>query len=257
MAQGDYVFRLSHLTGMGMSGINANDSTPAMQPGHICFVQDAFGYKVLKYVRATATVAQGSVVSRFGGVNGTTVVSNVTSGSTTTAGKAATWTANAEVGALFYVHDNDDSAGAAPEGEISVVAANTAALLTLDASLPLSVAVAANDDVTTVANYQAEASADGDLSVTCLGVVAGKDGITSGNYGWAIMEGVTKAKATTNAITTFNPVVCGTGCIDAFGSDGQELWVGTSLGTYASDNAALTLPVRMNCFTASGIGTAP
>lgn len=257
MAAGDYVFRLSHLTGMGMSSINANDATPVSQPGHICFVQDAFGYKVLKYVRATATLAQGACASRYGGVNGTTVITNLDSGSTTTALKSAAWTANAEVGAVFYVHDDAGAAGAAPEGEISVVVSNTAGQLNLDPLLPLTAALAVNDDVTTISTYQCEGSADGDLSVTCLGIVAASGGITSGNYGWVIMEGVTKAKATTNAITTFNPIVCGSSCVDAFGTDGQELWIGTSLGTYAADNAALTLPVRMNCFTASGIGTSP
>jgi hypothetical protein len=161
------------------------------------------------------------------------------------------------VGGIFYVHDDAGAAGAAPEGEMSIVSANSTTLITLDPRLPLTTALAVNDDVSIISTYQCEAAADGDLNNIVMGVVIGANGITSGNYGWVQMEGVTKAKATTNAITTQNPVVTGTSCIDAFGTDGQELWVGTSLATYSSDNAATTLPVRLSLFSLSAIGTAP
>jgi hypothetical protein len=45
--------------------------------------------------------------------------------------------------------------------------------------------------------------------------------------------------------------------VGPFGSDGQELHVGTALGVVASDSVALTVPVRLNLFTAASVATAP
>lgn len=256
MAAGDYVLRLSHLSGMGMAGINANDASPTIDPGHINFVRDAFGYKVLQYCRIFATATQGSLTSRWGGVNGSTAVTGITSGSTTTAVKSAAWTADTQQGAIFYVSDDAGAAGAAPEGEVSIVASNTAGQLTLEPTLPLTAAIASNDAVRTISNWQGEASADGDLNQTVLGVVLGSGGITSGYYGWIQREGFCKAKCELS-ITVDTPVVAHTGTVGPFGSDGQELHIGTALGVVAADQVALTVPVRLNLFTAASVATAP
>ena len=256
MAAGDYTLNLGHITGLGMHDINGDDAVPQMRPGTIAFVVDAFGYRVLRYCNFKNAMLQGELASRAGGVNGTTVITDLVSGTTTSATDSGQ-TADLFNGALFYVHDNADSAGAAPEGEMSVVTTNTASLITLEPDLPMSVAMAVNDDVTIISNWQVQDSADGDLSITVMGVVIGNQGITSGRYGWVQMEGFAKALTSAASITTFNPVVSGANLVAEFGTDGQELWIGTSLGTFTSDNVALTLPVRLNCFSPSGIGTAP
>lgn len=256
MAQGDYWINLKHLTGLGQSAINGDDATPQASPGTIVFAHDRFGFMIMKYCYFVNAMAVGELASRYGGVNGTTVVTNQT-GTTTTSVTTTGLTANAHKGAIVYVHDDTGGAGAAPEGEVSVAASNTTTVVTLESDLPLSAALASGDDVTLISTYAVEDSADGDLSITVQGIVLGANGVSASQYGWLLMEGFRKAKATTNAITTFNPVVAGANLIDAFGSDGQELWVGTSLGTYATDNVATTLPVRLNLFTAAGIGTSP
>jgi len=146
---------------------------------------------------------------------------------------------------------------AAPEGEMSGAASNTTTVITLEDDLPFTVALASGDDVTAISTWGVEDSADGDLAVTCQGIVMGAQGVAADNYGWYLMEGVVKALSTAETITTFNPVVAAANTVDEFASDGQELWVGTALATYTSDNVATTLPVRMNLFSPAGVGLAP
>jgi hypothetical protein len=259
MAAGDYVLRLGNITSLSMSDINGDDATPQSRPGTITFINNVWGYAILKYVRAVAAVTQGGLLSRYGltTTQGNTIVSNITSGTTTTATKSAAWAANAEVGAIFYVQDNDDAAGAAPEGEMSIVAANTANVLTLDSRLPMSVALAANDDVTTIATYQMKLSQDGDLNQVVQGIAIGKNGISAGQYGWIQMEGYGKARAKASTTTIQDPIVADVGVVGPFGTDGQELHIGQCVGTFTSDNAATTMPVNMKCFTPASSATAP
>jgi hypothetical protein len=256
MSAGDYLLNIGNLTSLGMSDIHGNDATAQSRPGTITFLVDAFGYRILQYCRVFSTVTQGALVSRWGGTNGSTAVTSITSGSVTTAVKSAAWTADTQTGAIFYVSDDAGAAGAAPEGEVSIVSATAAGQLTLEPDLPLTAAIAVNDAVRTISNWQGEASADGDLNQTVLGVVIGKNGITSGNYGWVQREGFTKAK-TLASVTVDTPVVADAGVVGPFGSDGQELHVGTALGVVASDSVALTVPVRLNLFTAASVATAP
>lgn len=256
MAAGDYILRLGHLTGLSMSDIDGDDATPRSRPGTLAFVVDAFGYKVLRYGYFVNAMLRGELCSRYGGVNGTTVITNQT-GTSATSVTTTGLTANAHRGAIIYVHDDTGAAGAAPEGEMSVAASNTTTVITLEDDLPFTVALASGDDVTSISTYAVEDSADGDLAVTCQGIVMGAQGVTASQYGWYLMEGIVKALSTAESITTFNPVVAAANTVDEFGTDGQELWVGTALATYTSDNVATTLPVRMNLFAPAGVGLSP
>ena len=55
-------------------------------------------------------------------------------------------------------------AGAAPEGESGIVSANTATVMSFEADYPFSVALAANDDLELIANWQTTDCADGDFA---------------------------------------------------------------------------------------------
>jgi hypothetical protein len=170
--------------------------------------------------------------------------------------KAASWTASTQAGAIFYVTDDAGAAGAAPEGEVSIVASNTAGQLTLEPELPMSAAIAVNDAVRTISNWQAEASADGDLAQTCLGIVIGENGVTSGNYCWVLSQGFTKATTAVSVVVN-EPVVCAAGTVGPWGTDGQELQVGTAKGAVAADQVALKVPVIMTVFPGSSVAIAP
>lgn len=248
----DLVLNVGSITGLGMEDINGDSATPRSRPGTLAIIVDAYGPRILQYCRFINAMAVAELASKPGNV----AVSNITSG-TVKSFVTSGLTANDHNGKLAYVLDNDDSAGAAPEGEVGVIAKNTATIVTLESDYPLSVALAANDDITLISNWQAEDAADGDLAVDVLGVVLAVGGITAGSYGWVQREGFCLPLYSTNAITAANPVVAGANVLDAFGSDGQELHCGVSLAAITSDQAAFRVPTNLRLFTCAGVATAP
>lgn len=256
MASGDFFLNLGHITGLSMSDINGNDATPMMTPGTIAIVRDALGPRILKYVKAVAAVTRGQTVSKPGAIDGIEEVDDITAGSTTSATTTGR-TASDDVGKLCSCYDNADSAGAAPEGEFSVIAANTATVLTMDADLPFSVALAVNDDLALIGTYQAELCADGDLAHAVHGVAVGDQGISDNSYGWVQMEGITKASLKSEALTKNGGLVADVGVLGAAASDGVELWCGIVLQDVKADQTADTGLVRLHLFQAAGTGGTP
>ena len=256
MASGDYFLNLGHLTGLGMSDVNGDDATPRMRAGTIAIVTDALGPRILKYVKALATHARGDLTSKPGGTQGIEEVDDITAGSTTSATKTGR-TANDDAGKICSCYDNADSAGAAPEGEFSVIAGNTASVMTMEADLPFSVALAVDDDITLIGTYQAEASADGDYAHAVQGVVVGSAGITDNNYGWVQVDGITKAKLKSEALTFGGGLVADANVLGAAGSDGIELWCGITLQDVKADQTADTGIVRVHLFPPAGTGGTP
>lgn len=257
----DMFFRVGNLAGMGSADLHGNDTIPYMAPGTISWVRDAFGYKMLKYVKnvhASSALAMGSLqeIAADGANVVTTTITNITSGSTVHAITSGL-TANRHNGMICFVLDTNAVAGAAPEGESSIVASNTTTRIDLEKNYPLSVALAVNDDLELIGTYQAEASVDGDEAWTMQGVVVGKNGIDAGKHGWVCFEGITVANGTTNAIAEGDPIVAGAAVVDAFGTDGQELWVGIAYASGSTDEAVPSIPVRMKLLTCAGPGGSP
>ncbi|HSE57600.1 MAG TPA: hypothetical protein VLA99_02770 [Nitrospiraceae bacterium] len=251
-------FRLGHLSGLGMAEINSDSATPLAKEGTVAFVTDAFGPRILKYCKALNATAKGELMAYCSdGANViSTSVANITSGTTTSAVTSGL-TADRHNGMICFVLDNADSAGAAPEGEMGIVADNTATAITLDPAYPLSTALAVNDDLELIATYQVEDAADGDEAWTVAGIVLGKDGISASQYGWVQQFGVTPALHTTNAIAEGDPVVAGAAVVDAFGTDGQELWVGTALSSCSTDEVLKHLPIKITVWASAGPGGSP
>lgn len=256
----DIVFRMANLTGRSMHDINGDDSTPHARPGSWYFAVDAFGPRIFMYGRNRngSAITMGELMSyEADGANvKSTTVSNITAGSTTSA-TTSSLTADDHQGKICYVLDNNDSAGAAPEGQSSIVAGNTATVITMEPSYPFGTALAANDDLELIANWQFEDAADGDEAWTVAGVVVGKNGISDGNYGWLQQEGPVSADIVTGAVSEGDPVVADAAIVGSFGSDGQELWIGIALAAASADQAAQTLPVMMKLITAAGPGGSP
>lgn len=254
------VFRVGNLVGMGMRDLNGDDAVPQQRPGSMSFIVDAFGPRIIEYGRNTSGsgVTVGQLMSLEADTINTvsTSVANITSGTTTSAVTTGL-TADNHDGMLCFVLDNDDAAGAAPEGETGIVANNTATLITLDAGYPFSVALAANDDLELLANWQFEDSVDGDEAWTVYGVVLAQDGITSLNYGWIQREGYCSCAGTATAISEGDPVVADAAVVGPFGTDGQELWIGLALSSGSTDEAVARIPVRLKLITCAGSGAAP
>jgi len=253
----DLVLKIGSITSLGMASINTDDPDTATRarPGTLAILVDAYGYRIIQYVKnvSDSAYALGELVTKVAN----TSVANITAGSVRQATTSGL-TANDHDGRLCYVLDNDDAAGAAPEGETSVVKNNSATIIDLEQDMPFSVALAANDDLTLISNWQSTDSADGNLAVNVLGVVLGNQGIADNQFGWVQKEGYCPGvDALSGAITAGDPVVADAAQVGAFGSDGQELWVGVALATMSADQTADTLPVNLKLFTAAGPGTAP
>ena len=229
--------------------LNANDLTPSAPVGAVSMVRDAFGLKILVYGRNQSGSAQtqGELAKKVADVT----VSNITSGTTTSFTKAASLTADIHVGRILHVDDNDDSAGAAPEGECSPIVSNTAAVATVDSNYPFSVALAANDDIRSFTpGWHMTDAADGDLAKECTGVVMASGGLTDGYYGWYQNYGYNPKVLHKNntAVTSNDPVVADAAAVGPYGSDAVQLWVGYQTGTHAADRASELSPVFMLLF---------
>lgn len=260
----DVTFRVGHLTGLSNSDLQGDESSPIARPGTLAWITDAYGPRIVKYVRAissnaassTGTVRLGSPLAKDADAQNIITTSyTVTSGTTTsfvtTAGGADVSGGNHQ-GALCFVTDDAGAAGAVPEGETGVVTFNSATAFTLESTYPLSAALAVNDTVDIISTYQSEDTFDGDEAWTLNGIVIPTDGITQGNYGWAQVEGVCVCRHIASAITEGDPVVTDYRAIGPFGSDGQELHVGIVQATGAStDEAQPFIPVNVKLFTCS------
>ena len=184
-----------------------------------------------------------------------TSVANITSG-TTKSFVTSGLTANRHNGMISYVLDTAAVAGAAPEGESSIVASNTATVVTLEPDYAYSVALAVNDDIELMSTYQVEDAADGDEAWTVAGIVMGIDGISDGNYGWIHVEGVTPCQSAASAVEG-DPIVADAAQVGPFGSDGHELWIGTSLVALSTDEALKQIPAQLKLFTYENSGGTP
>ena len=250
------VLNVGSIVPTGMADIERSDATPYQRPGTISLIVDAYGLRVLKYIhnRSGSATAKGELASK----RANTAVNDITAASSGT-GSAGTsgLTADQHVGRLCYVLDNDDTAGAAPEGEVSVVAGNTATKITMESDYKYSVALAVNDDLVLISTHDSVDAADGDLAVNVHGVILAQDGILDAQYGWVQMEGYVVSKLLSAAFTAGNPVVADAAQIGTFGTDGQELWVGLIKAAVTADQAAERGLVQLKLFSSAGPGTAP
>jgi hypothetical protein len=228
------------------SGLNADDLEPQYRPGGISFVNDAFGFRIFKYCQNNngAAVAVGELMSRPADV----AITNIDSGTTTSVTEATGFTANFGVGGLLYIDDNDDSAGAAPEGEVGVVIAVTANTVTIDADRPFTVAPAANDEARLVYTHHFEDSADGDLAKDVQGVVMATGGVTNLYYGWLQCYGYHPAVIhSAEAVVANASLEAGAAEVKVL-AGGQEEQVGWQVGTHTADLVTTLSPVYLQLF---------
>ena len=239
----DNYLRLGMLAGIGHAGLNG-DYNPRValdefRPGQIVFATDRFGEKIFKYIRnlSGSAFAQGDLVRRVA----VSSITDITSGTTTSATKVAAFTLGSvyveqgkhrqgkHAGMMMYVLDNNDSAGAAPENEISIIEQNTADVANVDPDYPFSAALAANDDIEVLSpGWHAEDSVAADLAQDTIGVIVPPGGISDGNYGWAQQYGlclITNGLAGI-ATTAGGPVIAAAKTIDVIGAAGIEMVVG-------------------------------
>jgi len=252
MAAGDYIFKLGNLTSLGMDGLGNDVTTPQGRPGTINFCVDAFGPRILQYCKFMNQMVIGELASQPALASAGTITAG-----TTTSATSSSLTADAHDGKIFYVLDNADAAGAAPEGEMSIVRNNTTTVIALEPNLPLSAAIANADTASLVSVCHAEDSADGDERRDVLGVVVSAE-VSANNYGWIHRQGKTKAIFKgSSALVIGDPVVADAALIGPFGSDVAELWIGTGLVTVTNDQVTPRALVHIDCFVGGPVDYNP
>ena len=247
MAANDLIFREAGILPVIHTDLLTADAAtrPRNAEGQISWMRDGFGnmrlFTYRKNVSGSA-FALGELASRNREVetNQTGTVTTSVTGSTT---------ADNHIWALAIVHDDAGGAGAAPEGEASVVASNTATVWTLETDLPFSVALASGDDITFISPKVIDA-ADGDFNFVVCGVAM--SAAADDEWGWFQFQGVHPRvqHKTTDAVTAGNPVVADTAAVGAHGTDVANLWVGYQLATHGGDAVQIKSPVLMSLLPA-------
>ena len=253
----DSFLNVGSLHSVGHADLNGDDIVAADRPGRFAYTITAFGPAIYVYGRNTSgsIVAQGELMSRLGDV----AITDITAGSTTSATKVAGWTANKHVGEMLFVFDNADSAGAAPEAEVSIIGSNTADVCNVDANYPYSVALAANDDLDTISpGWHWKDAAAGELATEVKGIVVAKAGVTSLYYGWLQCYGIhPRALTTSSAMPDRGALIAGTKSCNIEAPSGWELQIGHSVGEVKADLVSEFAPVFINVYSPTLPGGTP
>ena len=215
MASTTMALNLAGIVPVGHRDLNADDNVLQHKGGTYAFMVDAFGIRLFRYGQNRSTAMNvGVLASRVGDNNGATSAGTLVAPFNLTSVGTSSLTADKHNGSVFYVTDDAGAAGAAPEGETSIVVKNTATLITLDPGMPLSTILATSDTASMLGTYNIEACASGDLTWVMFGIVMAKDGLSAANAGWCQSWGLCpNAIADTAAVTIAEPLVAGTGTI--------------------------------------------
>jgi hypothetical protein len=191
--------------------------------------------------RSGGTLAQGALASWM-----QSTITNIDSGAVGSITKAATWTADEEVGGLLICTDDAGGAGAAPEGEGRVIVRNTAN--TLYVQPDFSAAPAANDDFVIRTNSKVDAAAAGDTRAEVAGVVIAPDGIPDNYWGWICTQGRVAAlvKAAT-AIATDKSLIADAGRLTISSTSDNGLSLGYSLADVKADSVSDLIWAYLDC----------
>ncbi len=161
------------------------------------------------------------------------------SGSTTSLTDTAAFTADAFAsglvgGCFLHIVNNDSSAGAAPEGEVSRITVNTVDTLTVETAFTAAVAV--SDTYVIIRLGVVEDAAVGDTQHEIAGLIQGTH--PSNDFGWAQRKGFNPAFAVGNdtAEIAGNPMIAGTSIVSNTASNTFTLGVFLG-GARASDTA--------------------
>lgn len=246
MAANDTLFTLMGAVGKGHGDLlqshDERERGSVADEGQIAWSADKFGrlrlFTFRKNISGSA-FAIGDLVSRSREVE-----SNQT-GTATTSATGSFSGADEHIGSLLIVHDDAGGAGGAPEGEATVVASNTATVVTFEGALPLSTALAANDDLTLISPKVIDA-ADGDFNFVVCGVAM--SATPDDDWGWFQFQGLHPRvqHKTTDAVTAGNPVVADAAAVGAHGSDVANLWVGYQIATQGGDAVQIKSPVLLS-----------
>lgn len=244
---------LRTISGISGGDLEMNRPKPSsFTPGQVVYLHDSFGLRVMMVVRnvTTANIPQGRLVSRSGTAGLVHDGLVVQQGSRTHFTTNTALTADVLVGAIANVKDDAGGAGALPEGESSIVVANSASRVDCDPNYPFSADLVLNDTVSIISTYQAIDAAAGHLSQNVLGVVVAENGIDPKNHGFVQCGGVNPRCLLVNGATVGNNValIAGAGRLAASSGSAISLLLGNALTPIATADIVSDLfTARLAC----------
>jgi len=194
-----------------------------------------WGDQIYRYVqnKSDSAFAKGDCVSFVAPV----AISNITSGTTisiTTSGL----TANEYQYDILYCTDDAGGAGAAPEGEFSIILRNTTDTIYIDPDLPFSAAPAANDDFQIITYCHVTDAAGSDTQQEFAGVAV--SAIPDNYWGWVQCAGLCDyvSGTATNAQADLSSCILGTKVLAESSSSAVNLLVAITRGVENADTVA-------------------
>lgn len=204
-----------------------------------------FGHRLFVYGRCDQS--GGCTGGQLQSYRANITITNISSGTTTTVTTSGL-TADELVGGFLFCHDDAGGAGAAPEGEIGIITANTTTVITIDTGDAFSVAPAVNDDFTVILPFSVVDSADTDYSAGVAGLaMADQDQY---DWGWFQCLGIhTSADivAAGTALPVGESLVAGTALLTDGAGDAADLRVAKLLTPIASDQVLRKACVKVFC----------
>jgi hypothetical protein len=257
MAQGDVVFKERGVFPIYHSDVTQvfNSLTRTVPPpfpeATLGFFYDVYGYRQANYRQnyQGSTLNLGGLYSRA--VSGTLTVDTGSATTSFTDSAAALGTTGKFIGAVVVVLDDAGAAGAAPEGETTVIGSHTDTVATFDINLPLSTALAAGDTVSCVSPKIVN-SATNDAQSIVAGCAL--SAITSFDWGWVQNLGVhPRTRHSAAAVATQTALIAGTAVVATFGTAtavvggtapaGSFYQVGSQIIAHSADNVTTESPV--------------
>lgn len=209
-------FALMHAVGLG----DLDTDSPVargLNPGACVWTHTPWGMRLLRFVqnRHTAAVVKGALLSAVGDTDGKTQVAAAGAAGLNTTVKATVVGATADIhqGGGIYILNSTIGAGTPPEGEDSIVASNTTTTIYVEVGNPFSATITPTDTINLYGTYNSQLSAQGDQAYAVQGVVIGKNGISSGNFGFVARNGYTPNTlvVAATALTQNDPLIADVG----------------------------------------------
>lgn len=247
LATSAYLTSLSNARLAWGTELDASDSTPKDVLGSVRWdVNPIWGLRGFEYVRFHFAAELGQLCTQVANV----ALANMTGTATTSFTLASSMTADIYAGCLFRVKDDTAAAGAAPEGELARIIANTADVGTLHPDDALSVALASGDDGEIICPNRVKVAAAGEESLLVRGVAMAAQ--TAYYYGWVQFYGRAphaQFVAAGTGVTGPKGMIAATGgLLTVSNSSARNILVASLEGTtVASDQVKRTDLAFMHC----------
>jgi len=233
--------------------LSASDTSNKEEKGAVRWTYDPnFGYRGYQYVRFDQS--GGATKNNICAFRGLVSISATGAGTTTTIVTTGA-TANILAGGIIQCLDDAGAAGAAPEGENAIIAANTATLITIDPNDAFSAATASSDTFRVHLPWAVVDSAAGDTAAITAGVVMATQAQYS--WGWVQFAGLhpqVAAVAAGTTITLGKSLIASTNVVTNGSTSAAELRLGYSPFQLTTDTVLRTIPVYLNVGHALRLG---